>query len=195
MAFNVSDIVTSNTGVLSLSPSTDIIKSFTFMGESGRGERSQTRCEIHISTNASSAVPIYVDALDQTGRILETRVNANDRLVFGLSGATPAHAVDYLWSSDAPFSVPSTTGMQGRYLALPPHALGLGGGGYTLWLHARDTSSAVIYAGCWIAQVNAPPHGGSITVSPLSGIAGVTRFTILAAGWSDEADDLPLSYV
>jgi hypothetical protein len=42
--------------------------------------------------------------------------------------------------------------------------------------------------------VNAPPTGGSVSVSPPSGSALSTLFTITALDWSDDPEDLPLTY-
>ena len=42
--------------------------------------------------------------------------------------------------------------------------------------------------------INTPPAGGSLTVTPGEGVAGVTSFLFLAQGWGDETPDLPLHY-
>ena len=42
--------------------------------------------------------------------------------------------------------------------------------------------------------VNAPPFGGTLEVSPPSGLVLNTTFELTAAGWVDDADDLPLMY-
>ena len=42
--------------------------------------------------------------------------------------------------------------------------------------------------------VNAPPIGGRTIVSPLSGDALMTDFTMSTIGWSDDLSDYPLSY-
>ena len=42
--------------------------------------------------------------------------------------------------------------------------------------------------------MNRPPHGGVFQVSPMEGIAFETPFSLSCSGWSDEIEDLPLSY-
>lgn len=41
-------------------------------------------------------------------------------------------------------------------------------------------------------EVNAPPFGGLTDVSPTSGYALVTTFSVRAQGWIDDSEDLPL---
>jgi hypothetical protein len=42
--------------------------------------------------------------------------------------------------------------------------------------------------------INSPPTSGVLLVSPLSGEALTTAFTLSASGWTDDPTDLPLSY-
>jgi len=53
------------------------------------------------------------------------------------------------------------------------------------WTNQRARASMTLY-------YNNPPELGSMTVSPSSGQAIATEFTLTATGWND--DDLPLSY-
>jgi hypothetical protein len=43
-------------------------------------------------------------------------------------------------------------------------------------------------------SVNCGPAGGRVAVSPASGTALVTNFTMSTAGWADPEGDLPLAY-
>ena len=56
-----------------------------------------------------------------------------------------------------------------------------------------SSSSNAVYSEITIV-VNVPPSGGSFSVAPPRGEALVTPFRFLALGWTDEPQDLPLSY-
>ena len=43
-------------------------------------------------------------------------------------------------------------------------------------------------------QINAPPSGGSVSVTPASGREATDVFTLATRGWTDEIEDLPLEY-
>jgi hypothetical protein len=70
--------------------------------------------------------------------------------------------------------------------ALLPNAL------YSFALEVRG-GAAVAYAEARV-RMNRPPYGGELTVAPPSGDALATRFVLVARGWSDDVDDLPLAY-
>lgn len=42
--------------------------------------------------------------------------------------------------------------------------------------------------------INSPPYGGHVVASPTSGTAALDAFVLESLEWTDEADDLPLSY-
>jgi hypothetical protein len=46
-----------------------------------------------------------------------------------------------------------------------------------------------------VVSVNRGPVGGSVAVSPSSGTALMTNFTMRASGWTDPEGDLPLTYM
>lgn len=56
------------------------------------------------------------------------------------------------------------------------------------------TEGAVTGMASATVLVNAPPRGGAVAVSPMNGVAMSTEFTLIAAAWTDDAADLPLSY-
>jgi hypothetical protein len=65
-------------------------------------------------------------------------------------------------------------------------------GGVTSRRRRLQANSAVGFAGLRV-EINAPPSGGSVQVSPPSGVSVSTRFELTASGFSDVHQ--PLSYV
>ena len=159
------------------------------------GERILARCELRIARDATPALRVGISGE------AESRRNANERLTLiamqrtadGLLESAPS-ALVHAWSSDALLASQPATGWTAPHLVLRPHALGFGGGVYTLWLSARDGASGRVGGACWIGQINSPPLGGSVEVSPLDGVSMSTEFRLAARGWSDEPEDLPLVY-
>lgn len=43
-------------------------------------------------------------------------------------------------------------------------------------------------------MVNSAPYGGRVSASPATGIAVLDPFVLEALDWTDEADDLPLTF-
>ena len=83
----------------------------------------------------------------------------------------------------------ASTSLTTRYLALAPDALAAGYA-YRFRLDALDANGAA--AAFLTLRRNAPPSGGAVAVSPASGTALSTVFTVTAAGWVD--DNAPLAY-
>ena len=79
----------------------------------------------------------------------------------------------------------------GPFLFVPPNSLSPGGN-YKFRLEATEGAGVVGFAEVALG-VNGPPQGGSVSVTPSSGVASVTEFTISTSGWID--DDGPLKYV
>lgn len=42
--------------------------------------------------------------------------------------------------------------------------------------------------------VNSPPYGGHVAASPAAGTAALDAFVLEALDWTDDADDLPLTF-
>lgn len=42
--------------------------------------------------------------------------------------------------------------------------------------------------------VNSPPYGGRVAASPTAGTAALDAFVLEALNWTDDADDLPLTF-
>jgi hypothetical protein len=77
-------------------------------------------------------------------------------------------------------------------LVLRPDALAPGAT-YAFVLTATDAVGASGYANATVTT-SAPPRGGWAALAPGSGTALATPFNLTAAGWSADADELPLSY-
>ncbi len=67
------------------------------------------------------------------------------------------------------------------------------GARYTFTLSATDAAGAVGLANATVAT-SAPAAGGWAVEAPASGVALSTPFVLTAAGWTADADELPLSY-
>ena len=77
-------------------------------------------------------------------------------------------------------------------MVLRPGALAQGAR-YTFTLTATDAVGAVGLANATIAT-SVPASGGWVSVAPASGVALSTPFVLSAAGWTADADELPLKY-
>ena len=79
-------------------------------------------------------------------------------------------------------------------LAVLPNTF-VAGRTYTFRLSAHPLDNVALSAKTEVVlMVNAPPIGGRTIVSPLSGDALMTDFTMSTIGWSDDLSDYPLSY-
>jgi hypothetical protein len=67
------------------------------------------------------------------------------------------------------------------------------GARYVFQLTATDSVGAVGSANASVL-VSSPARSGSVSVSPATGVALSTPFTLTAAGWSADAEELPLTY-
>ena len=68
------------------------------------------------------------------------------------------------------------------------------GASYTFRFTAVDSDGVSGYAELALL-INAPPTSGYVTASPLSGTALSTSFSFSAQQWTDDVEDLPLTYV
>jgi hypothetical protein len=160
------------------------------VAEGGRTDTATVRIAI-----ASVPVPA-VSMLD-----LQPKYSATKRIV--LEGdATPvdaAHAeLEWSWTGSIISGstltvldlVPiSSTPLTNQILVMAPNALAVGTS-YRFRLEASDgrgTGAAEVDV-----TVNTPPSSGSVSISPSSGMAISTEFTITASSWVD--DDIPLTY-
>jgi biotin transporter BioY len=78
-------------------------------------------------------------------------------------------------------------------LVIAPHSL-TAGLSYVFQLSARYVTLTASASVTVNIVMNAPPRGGTITVTPTTGSALVTPFLLLAIKWIDDLSDYPLSY-
>ena len=197
VAFHSGDLAPSINGdsdASSVLPNSSV--SFVFVGERSLNastlemgeERVLARCEMRMTEHTLPLLDVRIDAV--------SRPNANEHLVLSgrvLDGLVTS-APEFTWAADAQLASEPNTGWYSSSLVLLPHAVGHGGGSYTLWMSARDSTSGRVGGACWIGVVNAPPLGGSLVVTPSSGTSMSTPFHLSARGWSDTTEDLPLAY-
>ena len=102
-----------------------------------RRSRSPLPATPSTSVAASAASGTSSGSSTLAGQGLE-RLNANERLVLRADqpsiSSTAASRMLYAWSVDVPLVTPPAAGWHAAGLALPPGALGGGGGTYTVWL-------------------------------------------------------------
>ena len=83
---------------------------------------------------------------------------------------------------------------EGKYLRIPPNISSSTPSNMeiTVEVRMRGTSESLSISASKELEMNQPPKGGDLNISPSSGIAMFTPFTFLAVSWVD--DHLPLSY-
>eukprot|EP01052_Picozoa_sp_SAG31_P001287 SAG31_NODE_43_length_31224_cov_10.112578_14_plen_4863_part_00 len=126
---------------------------------------------------------------EQTTRVAivasKDKVSPSKTMVIRSSGASTGHSWS-VWPETTP-SVSSNS----SYLVVMPHSMAAGHAyRFTVQLHdsqAQSAAFAFVDVTC-----NSPPTGGSVTVTPNSGVFMHTVFRAIFREWRDE--DLPLSY-
>ena len=129
--------------------------------------------------------------------VVASKVNADDRIVlYGAATSTNPNPLVLTWSANNQPTSFSTL-LFGSTLTSPTTVLRKSvltpGALYTFRLTAVDTDGVSGYAEVKLL-VNAPPTSGHVTVTPTSGTALTTQFSFNAPQWTDDSDDLPLSY-
>jgi hypothetical protein len=135
----------------------------------------------------------------------KTKYNSGDSV--SLTGSIAGDNVSYaVWSCESvtlSSTVAVTTTSQSFKAGSSSFSLALfadvlvAGLSYTFELSASygsslDTDAAVATV---TVLMNTPPSGGSLSVSPTTGVALTDKFFLSTHGWSDDVSDLPLSYV
>lgn len=161
--------------------------------------------------NATASVSITVSSSSYVPTIsiasVSAKVNPSSRLLLEAHVEAPLETLEATWStsddllgsatlSDVSLTSLSTTVLPGDvakaiYLVLPANVL-VSGASYTFLLEASGSSGQ----GRSSVHIltNKAPVPGDITVDPTEGTVLVTRFTLSANYWSDDAADLPLLY-
>jgi hypothetical protein len=169
---------------------------FTVRGVSSSGAAGVAQVLLHVTPASLPSVLLDSSIM---------RVNPGDRLL--LAGAVTAGNYTALarWScanlSDAVLANVSLSPLTRAIdpgssivfqLALPP---GLTAGLlYAFTLSVRYPGLSVFASASLLVTVNSAPYGGMVTVAPQSGIALNTSFAVASSGWTDDVNDLPLSY-
>jgi hypothetical protein len=65
---------------------------------------------------------------------------------------------------------------------------------YSFQLTAAYATSTVAAVAMMVVAMNSPPRGGTLVVSPTTGFALVTLYSLSAVKWIDDSSDLPLRY-
>ncbi|CAM9093541.1 unnamed protein product, partial [Hapterophycus canaliculatus] len=121
-------------------------------------------------------------------------------VVYGSAGEQ-ASSYDFLWTQTAgdldveehDWSTLFATAQSGLNLVVRPNVL-TGGSTYTFRLSATDvTSQATGFAELSVVM-NAAPTGGYVGASPRAGRAAVDVFYLESLGWTDDVEDLPLTF-
>jgi hypothetical protein len=114
-------------------------------------------------------------------------------------------SISAIWSSPAisgeELEAIVASPLQGRFpagssifqLSLKPYFL-TAGLTYKLVLNANFNNQIVSGSSTVFIVINSQPSGGRLLIQPLSGIALTTIFEISTFSWTDDADDMPLSY-
>eukprot|EP01032_Pedospumella_encystans_P039225 gene39225-biopygen21073 len=140
---------------------------------------------------------------------LVTKINADSRVsLIGVVRAT--YGLDCTWTAavdgvNVPFNALTPTAQSFSRVAvrnnfayglLVPGSTFVPGSSVTFRLKANFAGDNNLYAAFSEIniKVNAAPSGGSIDVNPPSGSALSTPFVLSTAGWTDDAEDFPLSY-
>jgi hypothetical protein len=138
----------------------------------------------------------------------KTKYNPDDKVILSGTVTTVTSAAFAKWTSTSiasfdsssavltPLSktVPAKSSYQFQ-LSLAAGSL-TAGLSYTFQLGAYYANNKANSAASSVTVVmNAPPSGGILTASPTTGVALTTQFTLTTSRWTDDAADLPLSYV
>ncbi|KAK3282953.1 hypothetical protein CYMTET_9333 [Cymbomonas tetramitiformis] len=167
---------------------------YTFLVSGRKGpRRTEVSCRMSITTGMPPVAQI---------KPLITKANAGDKLrLRGKATAVDVPALTYEWSmlpdysthpldlTSNPDAVLASTSRFEPNLVLKPYVLEPGGV-YTFQLAARDTMGVGTVA--YSVQVNLPPRGGRVQVTPDAGLAYLQHFVLAAPDWWDE--DIPLWY-
>ena len=95
---------------------------------------------------------------------------------------------------DVKLAAASVDIMQPNFVLERPGDYLLAGATYTFALGVTAEGGDSCGFSTLSVTLNAPPSGGSLTVSPASGTARNTSFALRAPGWVDDPEDMPLLY-
>lgn len=141
---------------------------------------------------------------------ISTKYNANQKIVLSGTIVATSDVSVYWYNSNIPnfsnssiLGTPSSTqlsaGTSVFQLSLLPNFLNAGSS-YVFSLNAKYLRSSgskkpSLSSTSVTLVMNQPPVGGSLVVSPSSGLALNTSFLMIANSWSDDPADYPLGYI
>ena len=140
---------------------------------------------------AKATVPVEVSAVP----LAAEKFNPADRLTLELAKSPPDLATRWECvqgdlADGTLLEAASDTGTAGKYLSIPPETLTPG----AKYLFRASSVAYPDIAAEVEVDVSAPPQLGTVTVTPLEGVSGTTRFSVLAEGWTGSAADSDLTY-
>eukprot|EP01034_Spumella_vulgaris_P047463 gene47463-biopygen30106 len=162
-----------------------------------------------VPTSGATAAPTYSGATTYISSSY-TKFNADSQVtVFGYVEA--AYPLTAQWTAkvgEADASFTSLTSRSKNFttseaLSSISFPLAIPGGTFVagsqvtfrIGANMQGVTSTALYAYSEILlTVNAPPSGGSLITTPMSGLALTTTFAMLAVGWVDDPSDYPLTY-
>ena len=201
----LSDADAASRGAVSFDASTlspTAVLRFTATVSASDGRSTSCASTVELAAGATIAVAATV-ASEAVARSAELVVNSGRRVVLrggavGTADALALEGFDYLWSVvDGGISLKQLTAMapSSNALVLPSHTLGVGRA-FTFRLTAAAASGGY---GTGYAEVvvrgGLPPTGGSLGVTPSTGVEGGTLFSLQTSTWFQDADLLPLAYI
>ena len=138
-----------------------------------------------------------------TSSILVSKYNPSDKVNVTATIAASA-TTSVIWSSSSvsslaavaltPLTATFSAGTWVSQLTIAANALS-GGLSYTFSIKAAysETTATPVYSSVTIVM-NLPPEGGSMAVSPSTGLALNTTYLLRTYSWTDDASDYPLQY-
>ena len=166
------------------------------------GAAARTEQSVFVSFGAKPLVDVALHNAPAGGSRggVAPKVNANDKLVIrsnisSIAGTVGAGTLTTVWSVSPALPAATSFGSplvaQASLVVLP--GVLVARRVYTFTLTATDLNGDA--AASIAVLANAPPEGGALTISPASGTAALTLFTLEGTTtWLDDASDLPLRY-
>jgi len=175
------------------------------------GKASVVNCTVRVSNSYDmiSSASSILEITNQSVPVIKTnpvarKYNPDSRIVINTS-LNCSNSCSSYWICDKisndklrsvllnPMNVSLPAGVYTNQLAVNLNIL-VPGISYTFTLFANYINQTFSYSSL-IINVNSPPTGGILSISPVSGFALNTSFYWRTMSWSDDPNDYPLSYV
>eukprot|EP01006_Ploeotia_vitrea_P050177 TRINITY_DN67421_c5_g3_i1.p1 TRINITY_DN67421_c5_g3~~TRINITY_DN67421_c5_g3_i1.p1 ORF type:complete len:2347 (-),score=1274.99 TRINITY_DN67421_c5_g3_i1:2418-9392(-) len=178
----------SKTATLSFPAKVLATNSYTFTVSVTKGDSRPASTASTVIVIVPGAPPLV------TLRVLTPTVNADDVMKLGGSAATSVagDTLTYQWSLESGFVLPSV--LAGVSLTTPNLVLNtaqvsdaFSPGNAIEWRLTVTDSDGQTGSAVATVNVNLPPFGGEISVTPKDGVALKDKFVVTAPGWEDDA--------